>query len=47
MGTFFDRWQGSRPWGVVVGAFLGFAIGMNQTLALARAQQRPSGRERR
>ncbi len=34
-GYFFDRYFGTLPWGLVVGAILGFVLGMYQLIVLA------------
>jgi F0F1-type ATP synthase assembly protein I len=35
-GALLDRWLGTSPVGVLVGAVLGFAVGMLQLLRIAR-----------
>ena len=37
IGWLLDRWLGWEPWGLAVGFFLGFALGMY--LLILRAQQ--------
>jgi ATP synthase protein I len=35
-GVGLDRWWGTGPWATVVGAVLGFAVGMMHILRVAR-----------
>ena len=35
-GAGLDRWWGTSPWATVVGAVLGFAVGMVHLLRIAR-----------
>ena len=35
-GAWLDRWWGTGPWATVVGAVLGFAVGMMHILRVAR-----------
>ena len=32
LGYGFDRWQGTSPWGLVVGLFLGMAVGFYELI---------------
>jgi ATP synthase protein I len=51
LGALVDRWMESGPWGALVGAVLGFSIGMGHLLQIARegtgpqapGPRRPSG----
>ena len=36
LGVWLDRWWGTTPWATVVGAVLGFAVGMMHILRIAR-----------
>jgi F0F1-type ATP synthase assembly protein I len=36
-GYWFDRWRLTAPWGLVVGAGAGFAVGLYQFLAETRS----------
>ncbi|MHC5541188.1 AtpZ/AtpI family protein [Singulisphaera rosea] len=36
IGAFLDRWWASPPWATVIGAFLGFVVGMVHILRIAR-----------
>lgn len=38
LGHALDQWLGSRPLGILVGAGLGFALGMVQLLRIARGE---------
>jgi len=40
-GAWLDRWSGTSPWLTVVGAVLGFAVGMMHILRIAREAGRP------
>ena len=41
LGSVADRWWKTAPWLTVVGAVLGFAVGMMHVLRLAREKSRP------
>ena len=36
IGYAIDRWRGSSPWGVLIGAGLGFAVGLRAMIRAAR-----------
>ena len=36
LGYGFDRWQGTSPWGLVVGLFLGMAVGFYELIKHTR-----------
>jgi ATP synthase protein I len=44
LGSVGDRWWGTVPWLTVVGAVLGFAVGMMHVLRLAQAPRSRTGR---
>ena len=36
IGYAIDRWRGSGPWGVLIGAGIGFAVGLRAMIRAAR-----------
>jgi F0F1-type ATP synthase assembly protein I len=36
IGYAVDRWRGSSPWGLLIGAGLGFAVGLRAMIRVAR-----------
>jgi F0F1-type ATP synthase assembly protein I len=40
LAWFLDRWWGTTPWMTIGGAILGFAVGMQQLLQMARQKPR-------
>jgi F0F1-type ATP synthase assembly protein I len=36
LGYGFDRWQGTSPWGLVAGLFLGMAVGFYELINYTR-----------
>jgi F0F1-type ATP synthase assembly protein I len=36
LGYAFDRWQGTSPWGLVIGLFLGIAVGFYELIKYTR-----------
>jgi len=42
-GAGLDRWWGSSPWATVIGAVLGFAVGMMHVLRIAGAETKRLG----
>jgi ATP synthase protein I len=45
-GVALDRWLGIKPWGVLVGATLGFAVGMAHLLKIAKTGIGPGAGDR-
>jgi F0F1-type ATP synthase assembly protein I len=43
LGSVADRWWKTSPWLTVIGAVLGFTIGMMHVLRVAQQQQEKSG----
>jgi F0F1-type ATP synthase assembly protein I len=38
IGYLIDRWLGSKPWGVIVGAAVGFAVGLRALVKIGMKQ---------
>ena len=43
LGWVFDTWLGTRPWGLIVFLFLGFAAGLVNVFRIALRQERAVG----
>ena len=35
IGYAVDRWRGTSPWGLIIGAFVGFAVGLRAMIRVA------------
>lgn len=40
LGAWYDRWQGTSPWGVVAGIVLGWAVGLYELYQVFRILSR-------
>ncbi len=45
VGWAADKWVGTRPWGIVVGFFVGIAVGMYDVFRVMMSMNAPSRRE--
>lgn len=47
LGHAFDAWAGTKPWGLLVGLFLGIGTAIRETLALLKKINSDDGGEDR